>query len=247
MHKVSELVRERWVADMRSSGQGRRTVTRLRADGEELVNALEWLEMGDDEFPTQLIVCAECGYPGCDLGGYAHVSRLGGGHVLVSPPRVEAGATGPGGADVDAPLPALKRQGSLLIPIDLWNASGLPVAQSLPSATPMDVALAWMSEVVAQGELRDLDQALASIERRCIASDRVEKDQAVTRAGGLARRLAGASGGLGFEVVDLSALDRAPTTLYLHRPGAAWMYVETAGDTHPAFAIGYAVVSSERS
>ncbi|MGE3546524.1 MAG: hypothetical protein AB7L28_21535 [Kofleriaceae bacterium] len=62
-----------------SGGQVSPLRTRLICDGHLLCNSFEAVNWLDD--PVQLELCMSCGHPGCQMGGYARICRLGG-HLL---------------------------------------------------------------------------------------------------------------------------------------------------------------------
>jgi hypothetical protein len=65
-----------WRPDFSSSGQTDPHWTRLVCKGEQLSNALDFVDWLDDELGTQVVLCEACGYTGCEFGGYVYVSRL---------------------------------------------------------------------------------------------------------------------------------------------------------------------------
>lgn len=61
--------------DFTSSGQGLLEVTKVVADGVELVNAVELVDWAADE--TQFLVCSACGFEGCEPGNWVSMRRSG--------------------------------------------------------------------------------------------------------------------------------------------------------------------------
>ena len=59
--------------DFSSSGQAKRPVWQLFADGVELINALELVDWESAE--TQFLVCEECGHTGCKSGDWVSVRK----------------------------------------------------------------------------------------------------------------------------------------------------------------------------
>src|SRR5919204_980638 len=97
-----ELVR--WQPDLSSSCQASPQWTRLVCAGVELCNTMEWSDWSDVDL-VQLIVCEECGYAGCENGGYARVSRLGGGRFFPPPPFCPPPSGGIGAGQPPPPKP----------------------------------------------------------------------------------------------------------------------------------------------
>jgi hypothetical protein len=71
--------------DFSSSGQGRHRTTAVVADGTEIINALDLvdLDVDPDDDPIQLIVCTSCGVPGCESGNCVAIRRLDDGLVVM--------------------------------------------------------------------------------------------------------------------------------------------------------------------
>ena len=59
--------------DFGSSGQDKRPVFQLFADGIQLINALELVDW--DEEHSQFLICEGCGYTGCKSGDWVSVRR----------------------------------------------------------------------------------------------------------------------------------------------------------------------------
>lgn len=68
--------------DFTSSGQGFREVSQLKFGEIVLMNALELMDWSDDL--TQVFVCAQCGYPGCESGNWINL-RISGNYVFFMP------------------------------------------------------------------------------------------------------------------------------------------------------------------
>lgn len=73
MWRIENPELRRGTLDFTSSEQGRRKVTRLFADGIEVVNALELIDWRGDD--TQLLLCEACGIDGCERGNWARIRR----------------------------------------------------------------------------------------------------------------------------------------------------------------------------
>jgi len=79
--RVETRVRE---LDFSSSGGGRYPTKSLVADGVELVNAIDFLDVPADAAGlVQLTTCEECGTPGCNSGGWVVLRRLQSGLVML--------------------------------------------------------------------------------------------------------------------------------------------------------------------
>ncbi|MDA0185649.1 hypothetical protein OJ997_35415 [Solirubrobacter phytolaccae] len=164
-----ELVR--WRPDFSSSGQPEPEWTRVRCAGEEVANALEWIEW--DERPVQVVLCEQCGVTGCAVGGRAHVTRLGE-YVLWTVPE-------PGDGELDErehqPTVLLRRHGALAIPVDVWSRwPGVPTA--LEPTRRRDLHAAWQASAPPRADafatdLGALDDAFAAVEaaERWFAAD----------------------------------------------------------------------------
>jgi hypothetical protein len=70
--------------DFSSSGSGRRPTTSLVADGVEIVNAIDFLDVPPDAAdPVQLTTCEQCATPGCNSGGWVVLRRLNNGLIMI--------------------------------------------------------------------------------------------------------------------------------------------------------------------
>jgi hypothetical protein len=82
--------------DFSSSGGGRHSTTSIVADGTEIVNAIDLLELDTDDpvaEPVQVIVCESCGTSGCNSGDRVSFRRLDDGLLMI--PAFNAMAAGP--------------------------------------------------------------------------------------------------------------------------------------------------------
>lgn len=59
--------------DFGSSGQDKRPVSQLFAEGIKLINALELIEWAEED--SQFLICEGCGMPGCKPGDWVSVRR----------------------------------------------------------------------------------------------------------------------------------------------------------------------------
>ena len=81
MWNVSEPMVQTSTLDFTSSGQGRRTVSQLKTGDVVLMNALELMEWSTER--TQLLICNECGIPGCSSGGWVNLRKTNDRVVLI--------------------------------------------------------------------------------------------------------------------------------------------------------------------
>jgi hypothetical protein len=193
------LTRVPWRPDFSRSGLDSPHWTRVGCGDAQLSNAIDSVDWNAD--PVQVELCELCGATGCATGGYVHISRLGG-HVLWTAPRFdriarwnEADARGQFAA-----VDAVRRRGSVAIPIAVWDdlrisLPSVPDAKTLAPATRWDIRQAWLLEAhpgdhaasdidallsrdllaVDHGELRD---AAATVKRLCAWLD-VAPDAAI--------------------------------------------------------------------
>jgi hypothetical protein len=81
VERVSAQAKE---LDFTHSGRGKHRTTAIIADGVELVNARDRIDLEDFEKDRlQLIVCEECGFVQCASGNWATVRRVGDGLALI--------------------------------------------------------------------------------------------------------------------------------------------------------------------
>lgn len=73
MWRIENPELRRGTLDFTSSEQRRRKVTRLFADGIQLVNALELIDWRGDD--TQLLLCEACGIDRCERGNWVRIRR----------------------------------------------------------------------------------------------------------------------------------------------------------------------------
>jgi hypothetical protein len=108
---------------------------------------MEWSDWSDVDL-VQLIVCEECGYAGCENGGYARVSRLGG-HVLLTPPLVDP--TDAWAMSAYQPSHAIREHGGVALALSAWAGwqrrfRNLPAPAALPATKRTDLRAAWELE-----------------------------------------------------------------------------------------------------
>ena len=178
MKVCSDPTLTHWTPDFSSSGQASPDWTKVSCAGVEVCNSLEWVDWSQN--PVQVRLCDACGSPGCDLGGYIHISRLGD-FVLWTTPQIDA--IDEFGTPRYAPASALKHLGAIAIPADLWTrwrtvAPEVPQASTFPEANRWALADAW----ILGGDRPIGRDALAPMLRsRLLGCDTMEPSQAIDR------------------------------------------------------------------
>lgn len=144
--------------DFGSSGLGRNTATSLIADGIEIVNALDLLDLTEDaDEPIQLIVCDHCGTPGCNSGNRVSFRRLEDGVLFI--PSFDAMARGSWEADEYGPPSFIHKKGAPFFrgpSLDVLS-SHLPIVGDLSrwpilKAREAALLLQWEAPARALGE-----------------------------------------------------------------------------------------------
>jgi len=171
MHIGRELSFETWTPNFESSGQKSPSWTRVLCEGEELINALGWINW--DEDPTQLLICTACGVSGCEIGGYVHVSRIGEFLAFTPPPSLLQG----GGAMISPePHAFLLRHGAVLFPLNTWESirqgqPRMPAGTAFPEMRRADLAELWSSTLPDVEERLAADRLLETLKEVLICSD----------------------------------------------------------------------------
>lgn len=84
MWTVDQIETRERQLDFSSSELGRHRSVRLLADGIEIVNALDFVDIEAGEVDgIQLMVCEHCGTPGCQSGGRVSIRRLEDGLIMI--------------------------------------------------------------------------------------------------------------------------------------------------------------------
>lgn len=136
-----------WQPNFSSSGQASPLWTRLVCDGLEICNTMEGSHWADPEL-VQVIVCEECGHPGCAGGGYARLSRLAS-YVLLSRPFPDPGD--PWYVSEYRPSHAIGKHGAVAVPLAAWTRwcerfDNLPHPDALPPSRRSHLDAAWRLE-----------------------------------------------------------------------------------------------------
>ncbi|HMJ00744.1 MAG TPA: hypothetical protein VK488_12980 [Gaiellaceae bacterium] len=211
-----------WQPNFSSSGQENPDWTKLICDGVELSNAITWVEWFDEAEPAvQVQLCEACGIPGCQSGGYVHVSRLGN-HVLWTHPHIDP-------SDSFAsyqyrPSEAVSTHGAVAFPIRQWNSwseelAGLPPATEFARTMRRDLLSAWQSEAPLFGRWDSPDQLLSMARERAVAGEPSEPSDALESLDALVRWFREAPDDfVDGELVPFSAGERTGETLYFDVP-----------------------------
>jgi hypothetical protein len=182
------LTLSRWTPDFSSSGQENPEWTRVRCGGEELVNSVEWVEWKVN--PVQVIVCEECGYAGCAVGNYVHISLLSN-HVLWTAPQGDANGEFPDWkAEECTPPAALRKQGLIAFPLDQWRRlcelnARVPAPEQLPTATRRVLADGWRMSAPQPHRADGLETIVPMLEDRLVGTDGLDADRVITLLGPL--------------------------------------------------------------
>ncbi len=180
MIKVEKAELVRWQPDLSPSGTKRRPEWfKVLVDGTPFTNALNWLEVDEDN-PVQLLICEDCGHTGCAWGNYGHVSRLGD-DLLWTPPRLEPFRR-PQDDEQYSTAPMLEDKGAIVVPIATWTAWAETVGEELPLPTavtgPAELRNAWLVEMPRQlrGPHSDVAKSVAA---HLVAADSLERTEAI--------------------------------------------------------------------
>lgn len=173
MYLCDRLDAEAWRPDFSSSGQASPTWTRVRCEGMEITNALEWLDWTSN--PVQAVLCDACGHESCASGGFVHVSRWDQ-YVLWS--MAQSDDTGLPDDDFQPPR-VIRTLGALAIPVATWNGWAgaipeVPRADRLDRANYAAIADAWIL-----GPARSRDSIATHLRDRLVGGDTLDKNEAI--------------------------------------------------------------------
>jgi hypothetical protein len=194
--------------------------TRLRCGEIELSNALEsvrWFESP----AVQVVLCEDCGYPGCESGGYVHVSRLGA-HVLWTRPHVDE--SNPLDAYQYRAAEPVRTYGAVAIRAKEWDSWGdrlpdWPSAESFPPTTRHDLFAAWYLEAPLSGTWDAPERLVTLTRERVLSTNPSELGDALD---GLAALVAwftdDADAAVNGELVSVTAEGATLETLYVDIP-----------------------------
>lgn len=161
----------RWRPDFSSSGQSAPDWTQVRCDGHQLTNGAEWVEW--DENPVQVVLCEECGYVHCAMGGYVHASRVRD-HVLWTPPRLPVTDDEEHDREEYAASATLQAYGAVAIPAAVWATwPAARVIDALPRTRRSDLLAAWRAAAPPREDAIGTDLGL--LEDAFAAVDAVER------------------------------------------------------------------------
>lgn len=161
----------RWSPDFSSSGQANPNWTKVVCHEVELCNSLEACEWESN--PVQIHLCEECGFAGCYVGGYVHISCIGS-HLFWTDPQIEIedefNQRQYGRAWY------LNQKGPILLPISVWNqweqtVSSLPTSKVFAITTGRCIGDAWRLSMGGQLEVKDFNNLFHILKDKPIASD----------------------------------------------------------------------------
>jgi hypothetical protein len=227
MFVCDDVRAESWSPDFSGSAQASPIWTRVTCRGTQITNSLEWVEWSEN--PVQVILCDVCGHPGCESGGYVHVSRLGG-HVLWSPAQVDPEDDYDG--QIYAAPTILRTAGAFAVPVERWNEwaeaiPNVPPVDRLPAANHAAVADAWVL-----GPARTTATVVTSLRERLVGGDTLDKEAAIVlveRA--LAHLSRNAQAPFEQSVVTVDEVSGRLETLYLDGPAEVdWTAFAYAGN-----------------
>jgi hypothetical protein len=224
-----------WTPDFSSSGQASPTWTRMTADGVELVNSMEDVPWRGEE--VQMLLCEECGFPGCRVGGWVRIVRLGA-HLVWVPVAVDP--ENEREREEYAPPPYLREAGAIAIAAAAWDGwrdrfAELPPADEFPPARRRDVAAAWLLEV--PGGAATLQALAERVLPAVAAAAPLDRDAAVAAVARLAAWLADGDAPVAGELRATAEVGAVTDVLVLARPrDAEWRpLARTDGALAPAF------------
>lgn len=214
------LTLSRWTPDFSSSGQENPEWTRVRCGGAELVNSVEWVEW--EVNPVQVLVCDECGYAGCAVGNYVHISLLSN-QVLWTAPQVEANDEFPDWKAGECTPPAvLLQQGLIAFPLDQWSRlrelnARVPASEQLPRATRRAIANGWRMSAPRPHRGERLEVIIPILKDRLVGTDRLDAERVIALLAPLIEWL-GADPDQPLEgwICEASAIGAEVETLYFH-------------------------------
>lgn len=167
---------ETWSPNFSSSGLLNPTWTRVRCDGAELCNSLEFAEWRNN--PVQVQICDACGTVGCASGGYIHLSAIDD-VVFWTMPQLDKVDD-----ETEARFfcaTALMRFGAVAFPPDSWAlireaGSDVPDPRTLPYANGRVLLDAW---VVGRGHPKAVDQLVPWLRAHLLAADSLDASAAI--------------------------------------------------------------------
>ncbi len=212
MKICSEVALEKWTPNFSSSGQANPIWTRSHFDSVELFNALEYIVWAAN--PVQVVLCDACGYEGCAVVGYVHLSYLDG-FVLWTTPQIDSADDWE--TTQYATAWPLNRFGALAIPQVVWDEwrvlAPLPEGRSLAPPNGAVIADAWY---LGHGRPTQLRELVPMLKERLLGCDTLSPDDAIGRVEREVQRLLDPSASyIGATLRSPSALGARVETLYL--------------------------------
>lgn len=172
---------EKWQPDFSSSGQSSPEWIRVKCSDVKICNSLEWLDWEDN--PVQVEICDACGTPGCQSGGYVHVSRLGE-HILWTKPYIDESDEW-ARTQYEAAF-ALRKAGSVVIPdsvLSQWQRE-TNKNRSLnwyPRTTRADLAAAWFMEKYPYLKMTSIKDVIPYLRKELLGADTLDVTTAIDR------------------------------------------------------------------
>lgn len=168
---------ERWSPDFCSSGLPNPIWTRMRVGEVEVCNSLEGADWAEN--PVQVEICDHCGAPGCQSGGYVHVSKVENFVLWTRPQVADLGGVR------DLAAWAIARFGSLAFPERIWQhitsvARNVPSQAQLPEADGRVLEDAW---IAGRGRAMGTAEVLPWLEARLVGADTLDRVTALRTVG----------------------------------------------------------------
>jgi hypothetical protein len=172
-----------WRPDFSSAGLSSPHWTRVRCDGAELMNSVEGIAWEEGN-PVQVILCEECGCPGCATGNYVHMSTLAD-HVVWTRPLIEELDQDESwrALEITPPL-VLEQHGIVATPVDQWarlrkiNAT-VPGAEQLPRITRRALADGWQMSAPRPHRAQCLEAVIPLLEDRLAGTEHLQKEETI--------------------------------------------------------------------
>lgn len=176
---VDHAILKTWNPPLRNA-VGRPVWTKVTVQDLQLTNTLEQADWDADL--AKVYICPQCGEYGCFDGGYARISRLGN-HLLWTADYLDDTLDQ---LSLDDAALAIYEHASVAIPEQVWDswrqqAPGLPAAQRFHTATRRELLSAWRLEAPPGLREQPLMEMLARLAHHMLASDSMDKGQALDR------------------------------------------------------------------
>lgn len=172
---------EKWQPDFSSSGQPSPEWIRVKCSDIQICNSLDWLDWDDN--PVQVEICDACGTPGCESGGYVHMSKLGE-HILWTKPHIDASDEWEK-TQYEAAF-VLRKAGSVVIPVSVLNQWQREARKNRSSnwysrTTREDLAAAWFMEKYPYLKMASVRDVIPYLRKELLGADTLDVTTAVGR------------------------------------------------------------------